>query len=152
VKDPAKPESRLYSSASWFYWIALLASIHGGAIALKLGDVSFIGLGATRLIDQASQVLLSKMGATSPLSLSVLSMTGTLAVSSIFTACGYLGMKRHLWAFIAGIVLYALDALVCVMIQDYIPLILHAGALTALLRGLGSINKLKQVDDNEPVP
>jgi hypothetical protein len=152
LKDTARLESRLYSSASWFYWIAILATIHGGAFAFRVGDVSFIGLGATRLIDQASRLLLSRMGATSPVSLGVLSMTGTLALSGIFTACGYLGMRHHHWAFITGIGLYTLDALVCVMVQDYIPLILHTGAIIALLRGLGSINKLNQADDNEPEP
>jgi hypothetical protein len=41
----AKLESKLNASASWFYWIAILAAIHGSAIVFKLGDVSFIGLG-----------------------------------------------------------------------------------------------------------
>ena len=109
LKDTAKLESRLHGSACWFYWIAILAIMHGGAIAFKVGDVSFIGLGVTRLIDQTGRVLLSNLGATFPLSLSVFSMTGTLVVSGIFFACGYLGLRRHLWAFITGICLYALE-------------------------------------------
>ncbi len=99
LKDAAKLESRLRGSASWFNWIAILATIHGGAIAFKLGDVSFIGLGVTRLMDQTGRVLLGNLGATSPLSLSIFSMTGTLVVSGIFFASGYLGIRRHLWFF-----------------------------------------------------
>jgi hypothetical protein len=152
LKDTAKLENRLNGSASWFYWIAILATIHGCAVAFKLGDVSFIGLGATRLIDQSAQVLLGKLGVTSPLNLSVLSITGTLTVAGIFISCGYLGIRSYLWAYFTGICLYALDALVCILMQDYIPLILHTGALIALLRGPGSIIKLNQAIGNEPLP
>jgi hypothetical protein len=142
-------ESKLNSSACWFYWIAILAAIQGDAIAFKLGDVSFIGLGVTRVIDQAARAFLSKLGAKLPLSLSVLSMTGTLVVSGIFALCGYLGVRRHFWIYMIGIVLYVLDAAVCILVKDYIPLVFHAGALIALLSGPGLITRLKEMDNRD---
>lgn len=149
MKDKAALENRLRSSASWFYWIAVLAAIQGTAIAFQLGDVSFIGLGVTLVIDPAVRTFLTGLGAQSPLSLSLLSLTCTLVFCGFFVLCGFLGGRRHLWAFMTGICLYTLDALVCILIKDYISLIFHAGALVALLPGPGIIKQLHQMNQAE---
>jgi len=144
-------QSKLQSSANWFYWIAILAAIHGCAMAFQIGDVSFIGLGVTRVIDPGVRAFLTGLGAQSLLSLSVLSLTGTLLFSGLFILCGYLGVRRNLWAYLFGILLYLADALVCILVKDFIPLIFHAGALFALLPGPGLIVRLKGLVERDKV-
>jgi hypothetical protein len=69
VNAGTEMETRLNSSPPGFYWIAIQAAVQGSSLVFKPGDFAFMGLGASRLIDRETHVFISKIEATSPLSL-----------------------------------------------------------------------------------
>jgi hypothetical protein len=142
-------ERQLKSSASWFYWIAALSMINWIASAFRIGYSFIIGLGATQLVDGIAQSLIEELGSGYTTLLTVVSFVATLAISGTYALFGYAGSRRANWAFVIGIVLYILDALLFVWAGDYMPLIFHAWALFALLRGPGTIKKLRKLDEEQ---
>jgi hypothetical protein len=141
---------RLKNSASWFYWIAGLSMINWIASNLKIGFVMVIGLGATQLIDGIAQELITDLGSSYIVLLTVVSFAATLAISGMYALFGYFGNKRANWAFIIGIIFYVLDVLIFIWAKDWLPLIFHAWALISLLSGPGIIKRLKALEEGQP--
>ena len=124
--DPAS-EGQLKGGASWFYWIAGLSLVNSIA-AFTGGDWRFIlGLGITRMIDGFGQSL-EGGGKMVVLVLDVLA-------AGLFILFGVLAHKRHTWAFVVGMVLFALDGLIALIVQDWLGLGFHAFVLFCLFRG-----------------
>jgi uncharacterized membrane protein HdeD (DUF308 family) len=83
--------------------------------------------------------------------------------AGVFALVGYFASKHHPWAFILGMALYALDALVFLLLMIYaadtgliIALAFHAYALFQISRGYGACARLagmgKAVFDAPPPP
>ncbi|HKB56572.1 MAG TPA: hypothetical protein VKC51_03195 [Lacunisphaera sp.] len=126
--------------ANWFWWIAGLSvvntvMIHSG------GDMNFvIGLGFTLVADAVfkEQKLIAFA-------------IDAVALGTIF-GLGFLSRKGHLWAFVTGIVLYALDALIYVMFQDWMSVGFHGLALFYLIRGASRLRGALKVAAEAPPP
>ena len=67
-------------------------------------------------------------------------------VAGFFVFLGVFAGKGHTWAFIVGIVIYALDALIFLAVQLWFPLAFHAFVFYCLYRGLAANRKLKQLE------
>jgi hypothetical protein len=68
-----------------------------------------------------------------------------LVVAGIFILFGVFANKRHLWAFIVGMVLFAMDTLLMFVFQDWISLAVHAFVVFCLFRGLQACRGLNAV-------
>lgn len=124
--DPAT-EAQLKSGASWFYWIAGLSLINSIA-AFTGSDWRFIlGLGLTQILDAFGHDL-GSAGKAVVLALDVLA-AGVLVFFGVFAH------KRHLWAFVVGMVLIALDGLIFLLAQDWLGVGFHVFVLYCLFRG-----------------
>jgi hypothetical protein len=127
VKERLKLESRIKSGANWFYWIVALSGINT-IIILFGGDWSFlIGLGTTQLFALIGQ----ELGWPIYIALVVYVIVGGIIV--IFWV---FANKRHSWAFIAGIVLYGLDGLLFIVVQDWLSIAFHILAIIFIILGL----------------
>ena len=140
-------ERQLKSSASWFYWIAALSMINWIASNLKIGFVMLFGLGATQAVDGFAQALIQDLGSGYATLLTVVSFVATFAIAGVYALLGIFGGKRATWAFVIGITLYTLDAMLFIVFKDYMPLFFHAWALIVLLRGPSIIKKLKALEE-----
>ena len=93
----------LYNGANWFYWLAALSAINS-LIVFFVGTPNLpISFGVTQWFD----------GTTGPLSAPPLEMSKLimdLIVAAAFAGFGYLARRSDV-AFVIGIVLYAIDAL-----------------------------------------
>jgi hypothetical protein len=120
----AASNDQITGGARWFWWIAGLSLVN--TVLLHSGsDTSFvIGLGFTLLADAIFQSL-------KPVAFAI----DALAIGAIF-ALGWFAGKGHAWAFITGIVLYALDALIYVTMQSWMSVGFHVFALFFIGRGL----------------
>ena len=128
---------QLNSSALWFFWIAGLSMINS-IIAVSGGDWRFIfGLGITGVVDALS----SQFGATAK----AISFIFTLMMAGLFVIFGVLAKKFFHWAFVVGIVVYALDGLLMLLAKDYMGLAFHAFVLYLLFRGLSVSKKLREL-------
>jgi hypothetical protein len=108
---------RVLGGARWFWWIAGL-SIINSVIAHTSGNAGFlIGLGITQISDAVFINL-------KPIAI----FLDALAVS-FFVAMGWFAARGHVWAFLAGGIVYALDAVVFLLFEDWLPAAFHGLAL-----------------------
>jgi hypothetical protein len=125
------------SSSSWFFWIAGLSVINS-LIAVSGGAWRFIfGLGITGVTDAVS----SQFGGTAK----AISFVFTLLMAGLFVIFGVLARKFFHWAFIVGMVVYALDGLLMLLGPDYLGLAFHAFVLFMLFKGISASKKLSEL-------
>jgi hypothetical protein len=116
--------------ANWFYWIAGLSVINS-LIVLNGSNTHFVvGLGVTELFDVAGRSLHGP-GHTVALVLSI-------AIAGVFALFGYFANKMPQWSFLAGMLLYVLDALLLFSFSDFLSVGFHALVLYFLLRGFSA--------------
>ena len=137
-------EAQQKSGANWFYWIAGLSLVNSG-VMLAGGDWGFIvGLGITQLADAIGMAAAEEMGAGIGLRAFVFGFDAFVA--GIFVFFGFLAGKRHNWAFVVGMALYAADGLLFLLVADWLSLGFHAFALFGLFGGLTAGRKLAALE------
>jgi hypothetical protein len=135
-------ESTARSGGHWFYWIALLSlvntALHYGGAPIRLA----MGLGVTQLIDAFVGAILPHVH--------YLSVAIDVVIAAGFVGFGYLSSRGDITAFVAGLILYVLDALlyIALMILGHAPLtiiavIWHGVAGYYLWRGLAAARELR---------
>ena|SRR5579864_8880988 len=128
AQNRALAQARMIVAANWFYWIAGL-SIINSIITMSGGNLRFIfGLGVTSMLDSVGHSTGSEgMGA---------SFVINLVVAGVLALFGYFGRKGAKWAFLVGMVAYGLDALLLLLVQDWLGLAFHGWALFRISQGL----------------
>ncbi|MDI1247994.1 MAG: hypothetical protein PSV13_03840 [Lacunisphaera sp.] len=135
----ARSEPEVMSGANWFWWIAGLSVVN--SVMMHSGsDRSFvIGLGFTLVAD----VVFREM----KLIAFAIDAVALLAICGL----GFFSRQGHFWAFVTGIVLYSLDALIYVAFQDWMSVGFHGLALFYLFRGAKALRAaLKAAADAPP--
>ncbi len=127
--------SELYQSyksgANWFYWIAGLTLVNS-IIAVGGGDWRFlISLGTTQVIDAFGSALAAELGG-APV---VIGLVLDTFITALFVFFGVLAGKKHLWAYLIGMVVFGLDGLLSLMISDLIGVAAHVFVLFFMIRG-----------------
>ena len=121
---------RYKSGANWFYWIAGL-TIVTSLIAVFGGGIRFlISLGTTQLIDGIANGIAAEVGGVAK----IVALVLDLMVTAVFVLFGWLANKKYLWAYLVGIIAFALDGLVNLVAQDVIGVIAHVVILFFLIR------------------
>jgi hypothetical protein len=124
-------------------WIAGL-SIINSIIILVGGNINFlVGLGITQLIDGISIGIVREIAPDAELVIRGVAFILDLLIAGIFVIFGILA-KKHKWAFIVGMIVYALDGLVFLLAPDFLSIGFHLFALYGLYSGLRAFGKLKQ--------
>ncbi|HXQ69962.1 MAG TPA: hypothetical protein VN844_05725 [Pyrinomonadaceae bacterium] len=127
----AELTSRFRSGANWFYWIAGLTLVTS-VISLMDGNFGFfLSLGITQLIDGFAVYFAGTFGEATK----VVAIVLDIFITALFIGFGYLSNKRHLGAYLAGIILFGLDSLLTLVIVDILGLIIHCVALVLMIRG-----------------
>ncbi len=140
-------ESRIRSGANWFFWVAGL-SIVNSVIALMDWNWNFLaGLGMTQIIDGITQAIADESNQTAR----VLAIVLNVPVAGLFVIFGLQARKRHNWAFIIGMVLYALDGLIFLLVPDWFGLGFHVFALYCVFQGLRANNQLRELEEATPL-
>jgi len=129
------------SGISNFYWIAALSVINS-LVDIFGGGIHFVaGLAATEVVDGFASVFVKDLPDLA-LFLRVLQFALDIGVIGLFVLFGYLGLKNQRWAIYVGMVLYALDAVLMLVFQDYIAFLFHLYFLWGLWNGLQALNRL----------
>lgn len=119
--------ARVKSGASWFFWIAGLSLINSFTALTGQNWHFLFGLGIVDLINGLSAEFAN--------SGKFVALLLDLLVAGVFVVFGIFGNKRHLWAFITGMILFALDGVLFLIAQDWLGIAFHAVALFFLFRG-----------------
>ena len=124
------------SGGSWFYWIAGLSLIN--SISAFAGSTwrFIVGLGITQVFDAFGHSL-GTGGKGVVLALDLLA-------AGLFILFGVFAVKGHAWAFIVGMVLFALDGLVFLLVKDWIGVGFHVFVLYCLFRGFSASRQIRQ--------
>jgi hypothetical protein len=127
--------ARMKVSASWFYWVAGLSLVNS-IVAFTGGNFRFIfGLGVTQLIDEFA----SQMSGSSQM----IALALNIAAAGIFILFGVFAHKGHTWAFIIGMVLFALDGVILVLARQWLGVAFHAYVLFRLFQGFTACRELR---------
>jgi len=137
-----KKEEEVKKGASWFIWIAILSIINSIVIHLN-GSLNFIiGLGMTQIVDALS--IFQEPGGfnldkTTGLSIDVL-------ITGVFLLFGYHARQKKAWAFIIGMILYALDGLIFLPVKDFLGFGFHVFALVMIFKGFQAMRVLNKIE------
>jgi hypothetical protein len=146
VASSPNAATRAAGRASWFYWIAGLSLINS-VISLSGGNFQFfLGLGITEIFDGVA----SGMGSAGK----AVAFALDLLVAGVLVLMGVFASKGHLWAFIVGIGLLALDAVLVLILQLgfgsadtarnlWVSLALHGYVLFRLFQGMMVTRELR---------
>lgn len=126
---PAAVHPMAQAGAKWFWWIAGLSLVN--TVMINSGtDMSFVvGLGITLIAD----VFFANA---KPIAFAI-----DAVALGFFFLMGYFGMRGHAWAFILGLIVYVLDALICVWAQDWMSAGFHALAIFFIVKGVMSLRQ-----------
>lgn len=135
--------ARMKGGAHWFFWIAALSLINS-LIMLFGGNWSFFaGLAVTQIVDA---IVLQVSGGGDVSFILIVAFIIDLLIAGIFVLCGYFAGKLHIWAFVIGMILYALDGVIMLLLGAYLPAAFHAFALFMMFKGLSAARELKAAE------
>lgn len=126
--------AQMRSGGSWFYWVAGLSLINSFAPLSGKNWHFFIGLGITQLIDSLG----GELGGGGKAVVLVLD----LLAAGLFVLLGVFAVKGHRWAFVVGMVLFALDGLLFLLVRDWLGVGFHGFVLYCLFRGFTACQQL----------
>ena len=150
--EPAQPDvaaqeydrqlnAKFLNGANWFFWIAAL-SVVNAVISLLEGDRHFvIGLGFTNIVN-AVAVLAAKESPAAGVFIKAIAITVSCLAGAVVATLGFGARRRLEWVFILGMILYALDGLICLFITDFLSFAFHLFALWSIFGGLRACRQL----------
>jgi hypothetical protein len=145
VQQKLALDNRIRSGIGWFYWIAGFSLVNT-VIHMFGSNLTFVvGLGVTQIIDVFAAALAQQLGQ-GGFAVIYLGLGLDVGFAGLFVAMGVLGRKRKRWAVIVGIVLYAIDAIILLLFQDFLSVAFHGLALFGIAGGLKSIRDLEALE------
>lgn len=133
------------NGANWFFWIAGLSLVNT-AIMHFGGNVQFVvGLGVTLFVDAiASEVVKNEPQA--HLIATIIAVGFSTFCSAVACLFGWLSRKRIIPLFALGMVIYFLDGLLFLLLQDWLSLAFHGYALFCMWGGLSAYRQFNQIE------
>ena len=125
----AVAERQTQIGGDWFFWVAGLSVVNAVLLLIHAPFGFFFSLGVSGYA--------AHMGGGLPAYLTV-----TVVASAIIALCGLFARRGARWAFLVGMGLYALDALVCLSMKEYLEVAAHAYALFRLFQGFQAAGQL----------
>ncbi len=145
VEEKLKIENQFKAGANWFFWIAGLSLINS-VILLTGSEWSFIiGLGITQIIDSIGLVLAEEVGIAGK----IVALVFDVIAAGIFVLFGVFAKKRYTWAFVVGMILYAVDGLIFLLVMDWLSIGFHIFALFCIYGGFKASRKLADLEEKQ---
>jgi hypothetical protein len=139
----ANLQRQVRNGANTFYWIAALSIINSFAFPFGLSITFVVGLGLTQIID----VLASSVATSMPASATLIRAVGivfNLIIAGGVALFGLFAGRNQRWAFIVGMVLYGLDAVLVIAFKDILGFIFHLFFLFLLFGGLRALGRYRK--------
>jgi hypothetical protein len=142
--NAASLRRQMKNGAYNFHWIAGLSLANSIYFVLTKNYGFVVGLGVTQFLD----IIFHNIAQSFPNSVLLIQSSGLLLdvfICGVFILCGVLAAKAHRLAFIAGMILYGLDAILTLVSPDFIGFGFHLFFLWFLFSGLKALDTLKVV-------
>lgn len=138
--DEYKKVSQMKSGANWFFWIAGLSMVNS-LIFIFGGNWSFF---AGLAITQVADALVVQISGDSAFSIvKFIALTMDFIIAGIFVLCGVFAGRMQAWAFIIGMIIYALDGILALLLGAYLSAGFHVFALIMIFTGFSAARHLK---------
>ena len=147
IEAVLKLQNQHKSGASWFYWIAGLSVINSIVILVGSQWSFVVGLGITQLVDGMAMGVAQQASAQTGMILKVMGFVFNLLIAGLFVFFGAFAAKRHMWAYVVGMVLYAFDGLIFLIVKDFLSIGFHVFALICIYGGLQASIKLRALEE-----
>ena len=142
-------EVRSNSGARWFFVIAVFSLITSLIALTGSHWVFLVSLAATQIVDAMARGAATNVGGAA----FAVALAFDFIAAGVFAVVGYFASKRQKWAFVLGMALYALDALLFLLMMTFaadtgliIAVAFHAYALFQIFRGYQSCARLAEID------
>jgi hypothetical protein len=142
-----KLQTQHKSGATWFYWIAGLSVINSIVVLVGSQWSFIVGLGITQLVDGIAIGVARQASAQSGLILKVMGFGFDLLIAGLFVFFGAFAKKRYMWAYVVGMVLYAFDGLIFLLVKDFLSIGFHVFALVCIYNGMQASIKLRALEE-----
>jgi hypothetical protein len=137
-REQERLRASIRSSAGWFFWIAGASIVNTLLMIFAVNLMFVVGL--------AIPLLASALAQDSSMAMNVIAFVVTVIMAGLFVFFGIYARRRHVWAFILGIILYAIDGILFVLIRDWMSIVFHVLALVYLSMGVQSVLKSKRLE------
>ncbi|HWX18423.1 MAG TPA: DUF4339 domain-containing protein [Candidatus Binatia bacterium] len=134
VRKAPGAAAHVKSGASWFYVVAVLSLVNTITAFIGMPIRFIVGLGITQVIDE--------FGSTVDGGGKIVALLLDLLAAGVFVLFGIFANKAHKWAFIVGMVLFALDGLIFLLTQSWLGVAFHAFVLFCLFRGFRACRRV----------
>lgn len=137
IEQKLRAEQIVKNGASWFLAIAGLSVLNSVLNMSGAGFHFIFGLGITEIVD----VIGRQSGSTG----ATLGLVVNLFIAGFFLWFWHFGRKGEKWAFLTGMALYVMDALLLIPFRDLLGLAFHAYALYRIYNGMQGIPVLQEL-------
>lgn len=141
--------NRFKSGANWFYFIAAL-SVANLLFPSVIPLIAVLGLAMVQMVTGYASSVSQGMSPSSALVVRILAIFISLAISAGYVLAAYFSHKRLRLAFVAGLVFYALDALLMLLLGQITAAAFHLFGLYGIWRGLSALLELAALELTEP--
>ena len=145
LEEKIKLEKAIKGGASNFYWIAALSIINSIAVLTGGNWSFFIGLGITQLIDGIFMIIVQSADESFAFITQIIGFAINLIFVGIFVVFGVFAQKQKKWAFIMGMVLYALDGLIFLLVSDFFSIGFHILILFFISGGMNAMKRYSEL-------
>lgn len=128
---------RIISSGKWFFWISLLSLMNVFFYLFNADSFFVLGL----IIPFHIIVFFQSLFGVSK----VIGVVSYVLTIGYFSFMGYLSINKVKTGFIGGILIYLIDTLLMIYIQQWIAIIWHLIALFMIVRGAISLYKYNKI-------
>lgn len=140
-------DNKIKNGVNWFFFIAALSLVNS-VIFLMEGDLTFvIGLGLTQLVDGIGYGIALEMLEGGWI-VRIIGLALNVGITTVFVLFGVFGRKHYRWPVILGMVLYAIDAFLLLVFEDYFGAIFHGLGLYGLFTGVKAITEWKTLEES----
>ena len=134
----AETTAALHKGANWLFLIGGLSVVNTVSLISGSTWIFLGGLGVTELAAAVAMRLGTKG--------QIIGLLINLWATAFFVVLGVFARKGQKWAFITGMALYAADALVVLLLQQWIMILFHGFVFFRLYQGFSSCNELHAFD------
>jgi hypothetical protein len=120
--------SSVRHGADWFFWLAILSVINSLVVFYYQTPNSPVALGITQWLDGTSAAFNGSMTAGELLT--------NILVAGVLAAFGFMARRGSDLAFVVGIFLYVIDAMLIIGLRDFFGFGVHLIALFFIVKGL----------------
>jgi hypothetical protein len=131
------------NGSGWFFVIAALSVINSVLNFFGARWAFIFGLGITQVADGIGMAA-AEEGLQGPglWIVRLVALGFTVAAAAVFSLFGWLARKGYGWAFLVGIVLYALDAALLLALMEWRGIVFHIIALYFMVAGYSALRRV----------